>query len=62
MPKMKEKKNQELFAFAALIFVSGLIVEFVRSKLAKALRIPTLSRKIVDAGNRMLQKATFILK
>ena len=44
------------FAFAMLIFLSGLFVEFVRSRIAKAIKIPALSRKIVDVVNRVLQK------
>lgn len=44
------------FAFAMFIFLSGLFVEFVRSRIAKAIKIPALSRKIVDTVNRVLQK------
>lgn len=50
------------FAFAALIFVSGMIVEFIRSKLAKALKIPALSRAIVNAAGAVLNKAAALLK
>ncbi len=50
------------FAFAALIFVSGMLVEFIRSQLAKALKIPSLSRAIVNAAGVVLNKATALLK
>ena len=49
------------FAIAALIFLSGLIVEFVRSKLAKAIRIPVLSQKIVTLVRWVLQKVLLVL-
>ena len=50
-----------VFAIAALIFLSGLIVEFVRSKLAKVLRIPVLSQKIVALAQWVLQKVLGVL-
>ena len=49
------------FAIAALIFLSGLIVEFVRSKLAKAMRIPVLSQKIVALVQWALRKVLSVL-
>lgn len=51
-----------VFAFALLIFISGLVVEFIRSKLAVCLRIPSLSRKIVHAADILLDKLTVLLK
>lgn len=51
-----------VFAFALAIFISGLIVEFVRSKLAKLLRIPSLSKKIVELADNMLIRLFVFLK
>lgn len=51
-----------VFAFACAIFLSGLAVEFVRSKLAKLCKIPALSRKIVELVNKGLGKASALLK
>lgn len=45
-----------VFAFAFLIFISGLAVEFVRSVLAKLLRIPALSKKIVELVDKCFTK------
>ena len=50
-----------VFGIAALIFMAGLAVEFMRSRLAKAIKIPELSRKIVDFTNRLLQKVSVVL-
>lgn len=50
-----------VFAFALVIFVSGLIVECTRSKMAKLLRIPLLSKKIVILIDRLLVKAFVFL-
>lgn len=50
------------FVFAALIFVSGLIVEYVRSKIAKIIKIPELSKKVVNGVYWMLEKASLILR
>lgn len=49
------------FAIAGGIFLSGLIVEFVRSRLAKVLRIPVLSQKIVTLVQWVLRKALIVL-
>ena len=49
------------FVIAALIFLSGLIVEFVRSRLAKAMRLPALSQKIVALAKWALQKVAIML-
>lgn len=51
-----------VFVFAAVIFAAGLVVEFVRSKLARLVRIPELCKKIADGANWMLEKASFLLK
>lgn len=50
-----------VFAIAACIFISGLVVEFIRVKLANILRIPALSKKIVSFLNLLLQKFLFVL-
>lgn len=49
-------------AFAFVIFASGLTVEFIRSKLAKWFKIPSLSRKIVQLIDRVLVKLVVVLK
>lgn len=41
-------------ALALVIFVSGMLVEYIRVKLASALRISLLSEKIVTVANRAL--------
>lgn len=51
-----------VFGFSAAIFVSGLIVEFIRSRIAKAIKIPELSQKIVSVANRILEKMFFVLE
>lgn len=48
------------FGIAALIFIAGLFVELIRSKLAKAIRIPVLSCKIVNLVKWLLQRAASI--
>ena len=49
-------------AFASAIFVSGLAIEFARSRAAKLLRIPLLSKKIVLLADKLLVKASAFLK
>ena len=51
-----------VLAVSALIFVSGLIVEFVRVKLFSAVKIPRLSEKIVLLADRLLEKLFVFLK
>lgn len=51
-----------VFAFAASIFISGLIVEFVRNKLAACLKISSLSKKIVYVADKLLNKLFVFLK
>lgn len=50
------------FLFASIIFISGLIVEFLRSKLFTLIRIPLLSKKIVNVFDICLGKCTTFLK
>lgn len=47
---------------AFLLFLSGLTVEFVRSKVAKLIRIPQLSKKIAEVLDKLLNKLTVFLK
>lgn len=49
------------FALAGLIFISGLVVEFVRSLFAKLFRIPWLSKKIANAAEWAIDKSTALL-
>lgn len=51
-----------VFLFASLIFGAGTIVEFVRSRIAVAIKIPVLSRKIVDMVDHILEKTFMVLK
>lgn len=51
-----------IFIFASLIFVSGLIVEFIRSKIAKLIRIPYLSKKVVEIIDKLIVKFFVLLK
>lgn len=48
--------------FSAVLFAAGLIVEWLRSQLAKALRIPALSQKIVNLSGKLLSKAAVIFR
>ena len=48
-------------AIAGIIFLSGLIVESLRVRLAKLMRIPELSCKIVTLAKCVLKKALIIL-
>lgn len=50
------------FAFASLIFVSGMLVDFIRSQLAKLIKIPTLSKKIVRVIDKCLTKLFVVIK
>ena len=45
-----------VFLFAAAIFASGLLVELVRSRIAKAIKIPSLSQTIVDVIGRIISR------
>ena len=51
-----------VLAFSGLLFVSGLIVEFIRSKMANLLKISKLSEKIVKLIDFLVSKVTLLLK
>lgn len=51
-----------VFAFSLLIFISGLAVEWLRSLLAKALKIPCLSKKIVGLIDKLLAVSSALMK
>lgn len=51
-----------VFLFAACIFISGLIIEFLRSKLAHLLRLHLLSEKVVAWINSLLKKVSILTK
>ena len=51
-----------VFGLAFAIFASGLIVEFVRSKIAKLIRLPALCRKIAGLFDRGLELLSVLLK
>lgn len=50
------------FILALAIFVSGLIVDFLRSILAKVIRIPLISKKIILICDAILGKISTLLK
>lgn len=51
-----------VFAFAACIFIIGLVVEYIRAKLAKIFKIPLLSEKIVEIIDKILSKLSLLLE
>lgn len=51
-----------VFGLAFLIFFSGLIVEFIRTKLAQALKISVLSDRIVSIADKIITKVLVVLK
>lgn len=50
------------FACAALLFAAGMAVEFLRSSLAKMVKLHVLSQKIADLCERLVEKAFVLLK
>ena len=48
--------------FSALFFITGLIVEFIRSKIAKAIKIQTLSMQIKNMAEWIIIKTSQFLK
>ncbi len=51
-----------VFLAATCIFVTGLVVEFIRSVLARKMKIPSLSKKIVLLINKILEKVIVVLR
>lgn len=51
-----------VFVIALAIFASGLAVELIRSKAAKLMRIPALSKRIVKLSDTVLEKLFAFLK
>lgn len=51
-----------VFGIAFAIFICGLLVEFVRSKLAKLFKIPSLSKRIVALVDKLLVKGIVLMK
>jgi hypothetical protein len=51
-----------VFGIATVIFLAGLIVEFVRSKLANWIKLDKLSKKIVTLCEKMLDKVCEFVK
>lgn len=51
-----------VFAFAFVIFISGLLVEYIRSRIAKLLKIPALSKRIVNLLDVIINKLFIFLK
>ena len=51
-----------VFALAFLLFMTGLIVEFIRSKIANLLKISKLSEKIVKLIDNLINKVALLLK
>ena len=50
-----------VFTYSCILFIMGLAIECIRSKVAKIIRIPELSKKIVDFINKILNYAIKIL-
>lgn len=50
------------FIFASVIFVSGLVVEFIRSNIAKIIRISLLSKRIVSLFDMAIERIFVLLK
>jgi hypothetical protein len=46
---------------SSIIFIYGIAIEFIRSKIFKLIKVPSLSRKIVVILNKILNKVTEIL-
>ena len=51
-----------VICLAAIIFMSGLLVEFIRNAVAKLIRIPLLSNAIVKLAHTCLEKTAVLLK
>lgn len=51
-----------VFGFAALLFVLGLAIEFIRSKLHQLLKVSSLSKKIVELADKLLEKLFVFIK
>ena len=51
-----------VFAFAFLIFISGFLVEYIRSRIAKLIGIPALSKRIVTLLDGIISKLFIFLK
>ena len=51
-----------VFAFAFALFASGLVVEYIRSRIAKFLGIPAVSKRIVTFLDAMIGKLFVFLK
>ena len=47
---------------AIVLFVSGLTVEYLRSKVAKMLKVSSLSMKIVDTISNIVSRFIVLLK
>lgn len=48
--------------FSFIIFISGLVIDFIRQLLFKMINITNISKKIVKIGNSIINKFLFILK
>lgn len=51
-----------VFGYSSLIFLCGMIVEYVRSKLAELIRIPILSKKIVSLFELIISKLLILFE
>lgn len=51
-----------VFTYASILFIAGLVVECIRSKVAKLIHIPELSKKIVVLLDKILNYVIRILK
>ena len=51
-----------ILLFASCLFILGLVVEFIRTKLASLIKLSLLSKKIIDYLDKLLDKIVFTLK
>ena len=51
-----------VFAFTAVLFIAGLVIEMIRSKVAGWIRLPYLSKKIAAAADKCLSKLSVLLR
>jgi len=51
-----------VFILSCIIFISGLVIEFMRSRLADVIKLPLLSKKIENIADNVLNKLSIVLK
>ena len=51
-----------VLGLAFIIFATGMIIEFIRNKIARIIKIPSLSKKIALIMDKIIEKFYIILK